>query len=120
MGDGSTVAKAMYSHEGPVLTCQWSAVSSVVSCCELDNPLHFYCPEFFANCYRLPLVSLTASHFRMEQNWLLETQIWQEGFLTWQQAKLHSLQSMMHPSRVCAGSMDPTLLLLVVGTRRSG
>ncbi|KAF9318129.1 hypothetical protein BG000_008120 [Podila horticola] len=24
MGDGSTVAKAMYSHDGPVLTCQWS------------------------------------------------------------------------------------------------
>ncbi|GJJ73695.1 mRNA export factor [Entomortierella parvispora] len=24
MGDGSTVAKAMYSHEGPALVCQWS------------------------------------------------------------------------------------------------
>lgn len=33
MGDGSTVAKAMYSHEGPALVCQWSPVSGLFFSC---------------------------------------------------------------------------------------
>lgn len=42
MPDGSTVAKAMYSHEAPALTCQWSAVCI---CCVVGMALFVFCFE---------------------------------------------------------------------------
>ncbi|KAI8361610.1 WD40-repeat-containing domain protein [Mortierella sp. GBAus27b] len=37
MPDGSTVAKAMYSHDAPALTCQWSADGSKLASGGADN-----------------------------------------------------------------------------------
>ncbi|KAF9585652.1 hypothetical protein BGW38_001370 [Lunasporangiospora selenospora] len=37
MGDGSTVAKAMYQHEGPVMCCQWSTDGTKLASGGADN-----------------------------------------------------------------------------------